>query len=161
MTKEYQLVISGELQSREEKLSVTNKYNNEEIATVSLATADDINQCIENAHNSLKEMASTSPETRAKILHKLHELISENFDEFATLICQEAGKPITAAEGEVKRCLITLDEAVKEAALGFPDGTWREHANGNERNSILIRRFPIGVASFITPFNFPLNLVVS
>merc|ERR1712232_558232 len=61
----------------------------------------------------------------------------------------EAGKPIVGSEVEVTRALATI-----------PDGVWREFTSAAGRYSLLSRRFPIGVASFVTPFNFPLNLAM-
>mmetsp|Transcript_5213 Transcript_5213/g.6345 ORF Transcript_5213/g.6345 Transcript_5213/m.6345 type:complete len:432 (-) Transcript_5213:214-1509(-) len=156
----FPLISAGVKKTTEKTLTVVNKYNNEAFATVYLASKEEILQCIQKAHATRRQMRETNPGQRAEILQNLHNLITDSFDEFADLICKEAGKPITAAKAEVNRCLYTLDEAIKEASLGSPDGTWREHATGDERHSLLIRRFPVGVASFITPFNFPLNLVM-
>jgi len=160
MTRVFPLIHAGVKKTTENTLVVKNKFNNEEIGTVCLASKHQILECIQKAHETRKKLAKSQPGTRAKILQKLHNFISLSFDEFADLITQESGKPITAARTEVTRCLCTLDEAIKEAALGSPDGTWREHSASGERHSLLIRRFPVGVASFITPFNFPLNLVM-
>ena len=159
--KEYPLIFAGEEKKTNDLLIVKNKFNNEDIGNVYLASKEDVKYCFDKANEHCKTLANTTPGERAEILQTLHTLINERFDEFADLIMKEAGKPINQAKGEVKRCLCTLDEAIKEASLGSPDGTWREHAGDGDRNSILIRRFPVGVASFITPFNFPLNLVVS
>ena len=86
--------------------------------------------------------------------------IAENAEALAQTIRAEGGKPISAARTEVARAQATLREAAAEA--GRLDGQTldldRDAATRGWRG--LTRRVPAGVASLVTPFNFPLNLVV-
>ena len=74
-------------------------------------------------------------------------------------LCVEAGKPINDARGEVTRLIDTFRIAAGEATrIG---GEVLELAISARTDGYrgMTRRVPIGVCSFITPFNFPLNLV--
>ena len=156
----FPLICGGMIREASKSHPVFNKYSGEEIGRVGLATRDEINECFELANNSVEKMANTRPHERAEILKHLHHLMSSNSKELAEIITAEAGKPIVGSEVEVTRALATLSDGIKEAESATPDGVWREFTSAAGRYSLLSRRFPIGVASFVTPFNFPLNLAV-
>ena len=74
-------------------------------------------------------------------------------------LCIEAGKPIKDSEGEVTRLIDTFQVAAEEAMR--IDGEIIESRDLRAREGYrgFVQRVPIGACSFITPFNFPLNLV--
>ena len=154
------LVFGGVLREASRSAAVTNKFTGEEFTRVGLATREEINEAFDQAHAATLPMAAMPPHQRVEILSHLHSLLKQNANEFAELISLEAGKPIAGSKIEVDRSLITLADGIKEAGSATPDGTWRDTSSPAGRMSLLSRRFPIGVASFVTPFNFPLNLAV-
>lgn len=88
--------------------------------------------------------------------------LTERAEEFARLIAEEAGKPIRTARAEVLRAIATFKLAAEEATRSGPGSGERIPADIDARGEgywALVERFPIGPCSFITPFNFPLNLV--
>ena len=157
----YPLIYGGIKREASKTNPIFNKYSREEIGRVGLATRDEINDCFEQANDSIHKMANSHPHERAEILKQLLNLMSSNSKELAEIITAEVGKPIVGSEVEVARALATVSDGIKEAESATPDGVWREFTSSAGRYSMLSRRFPIGVASFVTPFNFPLNLVVS
>src|SRR5690606_15562454 len=83
----------------------------------------------------------------------------ERSEELAEALCIEAGKPIRDSRGEVARLIDTFQVAADEA-LRCNNGELQTleisaRARGYQG---MIRRGPIGPGSFISPFNFPLNL---
>jgi len=160
MKRVFPLICGGKTKISPQTLAVKNKFSGETIADISLADKDIINDAFEQAQRAAPAMAALRPHEKANLLVKLHGIVSKNAKELAELISAEAGKPIGGSEIEVARSLGTLGEAAREAALGYPEGSWRETSSEAGRYSLLNRRFPIGVASFISPFNFPLNLVM-
>jgi acyl-CoA reductase-like NAD-dependent aldehyde dehydrogenase len=96
---------------------------------------------------------------KQRILRAISDAIRARREEFATLIAEEAGKPIKTARGEVDRGIFTFAVAAEEATrIG---GEWLPldwQASTADRAGI-VRRFPLGPILAITPFNFPLNLV--
>lgn len=96
---------------------------------------------------------------RARILLKAAEALEAQAEDFARLICSEVGKPLKEARREAARGAFTLRWAGEEARritgevlpLDFDASTAGRYA--------LVKRVPRGPALFITPFNFPLNLV--
>jgi glyceraldehyde-3-phosphate dehydrogenase (NADP+) len=127
----------------------------------SVATADErvIDDAIAAAHEAFGQTRRLAPFERSAVLAGTASGIAKRRDEFVETIVAEAGKPITLAEAEVARAVVTFTAAAEEArrtmgelldADGFAPG--RGHAG-------IARRFPVGVVYGITPFNFPLNLV--
>ena len=97
---------------------------------------------------------------RQRVLRAVAAAIAARREEFARSICLEAGKPIKVARVEVDRAVFTFQIAAEEATrLGgeYLPLDWQESTAG--RWSI-VKRFPVGPITGITPFNFPLNLVV-
>ena len=97
---------------------------------------------------------------RQRVLRRVAEGISERKEEFARTIAQEAGKPIKAARSEVERAIFTFNIAAEESTRIYGEYLpldWQEYTAGRWG---IVRRFPLGPIAGITPFNFPLNLVV-
>jgi len=95
---------------------------------------------------------------RSEMLERIAAGIVARADIFASMMTAEMGKPITASRIEVNRAVETFKLAAAEAVR--PEGQWLG-LDSNERNAglqAIVRRFPVGPCSLITPFNFPLNL---
>jgi acyl-CoA reductase-like NAD-dependent aldehyde dehydrogenase len=140
-------------------LSVFDKYSGAELARVPLADRDAVDAAITLAAAAAPAMRELPADRREAILLHLARRCEQRADELTELLCAEAGKPIAQARGEVLRMIDTVRYAAGEAlriggelmnleisprARGY-HGAWR--------------RAPIGPCAFITPFNFPLNLV--
>ncbi len=80
--------------------------------------------------------------------------------EFARTMTAEAGKPLTDARREVGRAIQTCSIAAEEAKRIGGEVLPLDWSPGMESHWGMTRRFPIGPILGITPFNFPLNLVV-
>src|SRR4026209_50350 len=71
----------------------------------------------------------------------------------------EAGKPITFAEAEVARAIMTFTAAAEEARRQHGEALDMDAFSSGQGHFGMTRRFPLGVIYGISPFNFPLNLV--
>jgi acyl-CoA reductase-like NAD-dependent aldehyde dehydrogenase len=97
---------------------------------------------------------------RQRVLRRVAEGISKRKEEFSRILCQEAGKPIKAARTEVERAIFTFTVAAEESTRIYGEYLpldWQEYTAGRWG---IVKRFPLGPIAGITPFNFPLNLVV-
>ncbi len=72
---------------------------------------------------------------------------------------KEGGKPIGYAKTEIARCITTVRTAAAEALRFGGEVTPLDFGAGAGKTAFT-KRFPIGVIAAITPFNFPLNLVL-
>ena len=74
------------------------------------------------------------------------------------LLCVEAGKPIRDARGEVSRLIDTFRIASEESVRMNGEVMNLEISARAKGYRGMWKRVPIGPCSFISPFNFPLNL---
>ena len=79
-------------------------------------------------------------------------------DELATSLCIEAGKPIKDARGEVSRLIDTFRIAAEESVRIDGEVMNLEISPRAKGYRGMFQRVPIGPCSFISPFNYPLNL---
>lgn len=165
---------------------IRSPFNGEEIGRMPIADAAAVENAIQRSERAFQIMRSLPRFVRAEILERTASLIQAQRQTFVDLIAREAGKPIFDAEGEVSRATFNLRNAAHEA-ISFSgtevpldvDGSVFEYQStlgdgsrldlakadfevlaGLRRRVGLARRFPIGPILAITPFNFPLNLVV-
>src|SRR5688572_3696991 len=98
-----------------------------------------------------------SYERRDVLLHCVARF-RERFDELAYALCVEAGKPIRDSEGEVTRLIDTFSIAAEEASRNYGEVQPLDISARAKGYMGMWKRVPIGPCSFISPFNFPLNL---
>ncbi|MCS7182816.1 MAG: aldehyde dehydrogenase family protein [Thermoanaerobaculum sp.] len=141
------------------ELVVRSPFDQQPVAKVEQATAEDWAAALQMASQARYELLRMPPHQRAAILEAAATTVKARRDDLATLLVEEAGKPLSLARVEVDRCVETLLESARVARTpecqlldlsAFPSGQGRWG---------LLRRFPVGVVVGITPFNFPLNLV--
>ena len=73
-------------------------------------------------------------------------------------LCIEAGKPIKDSRGEVSRLIDTFRIAAEESVRISGEVMNLEISPRARGYRGMFQRVPIGPCSFISPFNFPLNL---
>lgn len=140
-------------------LTVTDKYTGATYAAVACATPEIIEQAIAAAVKAERAMASLAAFERRQILEHVLNRIIERQKEFAELLCVEAGKPIKDSRGEVTRLIDTFRIATEEATRIGGEVLPLDITPRTKGYRGFTKRVPIGACSFITPFNFPLNLV--
>lgn len=140
-------------------LDVLDKYSGQRATRVALADAAAVRAAIAAAHQARAAMAAFPPDARRDVLDHCVRRFDERREELALALCIEAGKPIRDARGEVARLIDTFRIAAGEATR--IDGEVVElQISGRSRGYRgMTRRVPVGACAFITPFNFPLNLV--
>lgn len=99
---------------------------------------------------------------RADVLDRAAEALSEpaTAEDFARTIAIEAAKPIATARTEVARAVSTFRFAAATARTVAGEVLALDASPAGEGRLGFALRVPIGVVGAITPFNFPLNLVV-
>jgi acyl-CoA reductase-like NAD-dependent aldehyde dehydrogenase len=95
---------------------------------------------------------------RQEVLNHCVARFRERQDELAQALCIEAGKPIRDARGEVTRLVDTFRVAAEEAVRMTGEVMPLDISARARDYAGFWKRVPVGVCSFISPFNFPLNL---
>lgn len=139
-------------------LDVTNKYTGEVATRVAKAGADVIDKAIAAAEKAQPAMAAMKPYERKAVLEHCVKRFTERKDELAKALCIEAGKPIKDAQGEVTRLIDTFQIAAEECVRIEGQVLNLEISARASGYQGMTKRVPIGPCSFISPFNFPLNL---
>ncbi len=155
----YPLYLANRPTALRTELEVLDKYSGDVATRVARATSDELEQAIAAAHGASKSMASLPAHARRDVLEHCVRRFEERADELAMVLCIEAGKPVMHSRGEVARLIETFRFAAAEVdrPIGEVMALDAIARAGGYRG--LWKRVPIGPCSFITPWNFPLNLV--
>ena len=162
MLKEsYPYYLASEPHYANTDLDVTNKYTGEVATKVAIADADTIDKAIAAAEEAQPAMAAMAPFERQAVLEHCVKRFTERADELAQALCIEAGKPIKDAKGEVSRLIDTFKIAAEESVRINGEGVNLEISARAKGYQGMTKKVPIGPCSFISPFNFPLNLAAN
>ncbi|TYT25083.1 aldehyde dehydrogenase family protein [Luteimonas viscosa] len=140
-------------------LEVLDKFTGKVATRTAFVGPGMVRKAIVAAHKARGPMAEFTPDRRRDVLEHCVRRFRERFEELALALCIEAGKPIRDARGEVERLIDTFRIAAAEATRIEGETLELQLSERTRGYRGLVRRVPIGVCSFITPFNFPLNLV--
>ncbi len=139
-------------------LEVTDKYTGKVATRVALADAKAIDAGIAAAVKAQEPLRNFRPYQRQAVLEHCVKRFRERYDEMAMALCIEAGKPIKDAKGEVTRLIDTFKVAAEESVRIDGEVINLEISPRAKGYRGFSKRVAIGPCSFISPFNFPLNL---
>ncbi len=154
----YPLYLANEARQPNQDLLVTDKYTGQPATRVALADGATIAAGIAAAVAAVEPMARMAAYERQQVLYHCVERFTERAAELAYALCVEAGKPIRDARGEVTRLIDTFRIAGEEAVRISGEIQPLDISARARGYMGLWKRVPIGPCSFISPFNFPLNL---
>jgi acyl-CoA reductase-like NAD-dependent aldehyde dehydrogenase len=154
----YPLYLNNRAVQPNTDLEVTDKFTNEVAFRTALATPDVIDEAIAGAVRATEPMARMASYERQAVLQHCVDRFKERFDELAYALCVEAGKPIKDSEGEVSRLIDTFRIAAEESVRMYGEAMPLDISPRAKGYQAIWKRYPIGPCSFISPFNFPLNL---
>ncbi len=158
LAEKYPYYLANEAVFANTDLDVTNKYTGEVATQIALADANVIDMAIEAAEASQPTLNKMPAYKRQQILEHCVNRFKERFDELAYALCIEAGKPIKDARGEVTRLIDTFKIAAEESVRISGEVMNLEITERAKGYQGQYKKVPIGPCSFISPFNFPLNL---
>lgn len=154
----YPLYLNNEAQQPNTDLEVTDKFTGEVAFRVAQADAATIDAAIAGAVEAAEPMARMPSYERQEILNHCVSRFKERSEELAYALCVEAGKPIKDSEGEVSRLIDTFRIAAEESVRMTGEVQTMDISPRAKGYRGMWKRVPIGPCSFISPFNFPLNL---
>ncbi|WP_444939258.1 aldehyde dehydrogenase family protein [Microbulbifer sp. JMSA002] len=158
LQKAYPYYLANEAIYANTELDVTDKYSGEVATQVAMADAKVIDSAIDWALLAEKPMAAFPPYKRQQVLDHCVQRFQTRFEELAVALCIEAGKPIHDSRGEVSRLIDTFRVAAEEAVRIDGEIINLEISKRSAGYRGFVKRVPVGACSFISPFNFPLNL---
>jgi acyl-CoA reductase-like NAD-dependent aldehyde dehydrogenase len=139
-------------------LEVTDKHTGLVATRVAQADAAAIDEAIGAAAAAAEPMRKLPAYERQAVLQHCAARFKERREELALALCIEAGKPIRDSRGEVARLIDTFRVAAEEAVRLGGEVLEMEISERARGYRGMFKRVPLGPCSFISPFNFPLNL---
>lgn len=154
----YPYYLANEPRQPNADLAVLDKYTGETATRVAMADAAAIDAAISAAVNAAEPMRQMGAYQRQAVLEHCVARFKERSEELAYSLCVEGGKPIKDSRGEVSRLIDTFKIAAEESVNITGEVLTLDRSARAAGYSGMWKRVPIGPCSFISPFNFPLNL---
>lgn len=144
-------LINGEHLTGGETADVFNPATGEVCARVCLAGEDEVAQAVAAARAAFAGWRNTPPARRARVMFRFRQLLEEHADDICRLICEEHGKTLDDARGELQRGMENV-----EYACGVPELLKGDYTRNVGPDIDAWSDFqPLGIVAGITPFNFP------
>jgi len=159
LEKSYPYYLANKAQTSKEMMDVMDKYTGKRATRVAVPDAAAVEKAVVAAVKATVPMREFKPWARQAVLQHCADRFEERREELAYALCVEAGKPIKDSDGEVTRLIETFRIAAEEAVRINGETINLEIAKRLDGYHGYTKRVPLGPVSFITPFNFPLNLV--
>ncbi|WP_245657943.1 aldehyde dehydrogenase family protein [Herbidospora mongoliensis] len=134
-------------------INVYNPATGDIVGEIPSGTAADVDRAVATARAALPGWAATDPLERAAVVGRIGAGIASRTEELAALITAEMGAPISLSRTAQIQFPVAVAQSFAALAETF---AWTE-----ELGTSLIVREPIGVVGAITPWNFPLQQIVS
>ncbi len=155
------MFVAGEWIEGSEQEQLRAPYSGEVIDAVPVATVQDVDRAITAAVRGAEYQRRLTAYEREEILRRAGDVADSRVDDLAMTISRETGKPITEARAEASRAGHILRLSGFEGSQLYGDSLPLDAApNGGRHRLGFTVRQPCGVVVAITPFNFPLLLVL-
>jgi succinate-semialdehyde dehydrogenase/glutarate-semialdehyde dehydrogenase len=133
----------------------TNPTTGKKIAEYQRSSAKEAVKKIEKSHKAWQKWKKTSFKKRAKLMHKVADILEENKAEYAKLMTQEMGKMIGQASGEIGKCALVCRHYADHAETYLADEIIETDATKS-----YIAYQPQGVVLAVMPWNYPFYQVI-
>lgn len=127
-----------------------NPFTNEVFETHPLLSHSEIDNCLTNAVHAFEKWKTSAISQRIKVLESLALKLRERKADFAILMAEEMGKPISQGEAEIDKCTWVCQYYAEHGVEFLKD----EHIQTEAQQSF-VRHQPLGTVLAIMPWNFP------
>jgi betaine-aldehyde dehydrogenase len=153
---ETRLLIGGErVEGAGAALEVENPATEETLATVGVASAEQVDAAVAAARGAFRTWAGIPAVERAEMLHEVANRLRARTDELARVMTLEGGKPLVENSDEVGWTAAAFDYYA-EMGRNFAG---RVIPPIESTQLAMVVKEPIGVVAAIVPWNYPLLLL--
>ncbi len=138
---------------KKETIDIINPADESIVGKLSVGSAEDIDKAVKAARTAFSSFSESSIKERLDLLNTIRNIYKKRFDDIADAIMTEMGAPINLARGA--QAMVGLGH-LKTAIRVL-----EEHKFEYVHNGYTVRHEPIGVCGLITPWNWPINQIVS
>ncbi|MCG2840964.1 aldehyde dehydrogenase family protein [Sandaracinobacter sp. RS1-74] len=149
----FHLVIAGKLVAGAQTMPVVNPATEAVIAQCPRADPKQLDEAVSAAKAAFPGWSQTPIAERRGALMRVADEMEARTEELARLLTAEQGKPLDKALEEIGGSVFILRAL---ASLELPEKLLYEDADGR----FVEQRYPLGVVAAITPWNFPISLLV-
>jgi len=132
-------------------LDVINPATEEVIGQIMLGNAADVDKAVAAAKAAFESYSRTTVAERIELLEAIQAAYKERYGEMVETISAEMGAPVWLCKA--------AQAAMGPAHLGTAIEVLKNYKFEEDRGTITLRREPIGVCGFITPWNWPINQI--
>jgi acyl-CoA reductase-like NAD-dependent aldehyde dehydrogenase len=154
------MFINGQWVNSPQMASIYSPYSGEEIDTAPMATPGQVDQALAAAEKGAVIMRNLSAYERTQILMRAADLLDARAEDIAQTISAEVGKPIAESAGAAVRCAELMRLSAYVGAQQRGETLPLDSAQGATGKIGFTLRIPCGVVAAITPYNYPLLLVM-
>ena len=138
------------IQNASKKIEVINPATGKLLNSYDLMSQTEVSQIIEKMSELQELHAKSAMKERSQRMKKVGEIFRSRCDEFAKIITQEMGKPLTQARMEIEKCAMLCDY--------YADHTERyltPEIIQTDYSKSYVCYEPLGIVFAIMPWNFP------
>lgn len=133
-------------------LDVENPATEEVCGKIAAGSAADVDKAVKAARKAFATWSQTSREERLEVLGRILAEYQKRFGDLAKAVTEEMGAPASLAQ----RAQVPIGMGHLSTAVEI----LKTFKFEEDRGPTLLVKEPIGVCSFITPWNWPLNQIV-
>lgn len=150
--------LGGPCDQSVSKIVSRNPFSGSVFGTAAEAGEPEAFQALDAAIEAFPAWSKTTAAERSDALTAIADLLAERESEVVSALVHEVGKPITWAEAEVRRAVITF-----RLGAEYARSLRREPVDAGpdpraDQYRIEVERVPVGPVLCITPYNWPINL---
>ena len=113
-------------------------------------TPAQVNEALEQANRMYQDWRRTSFAERARLMRKTAQVLRDRKEEFAVLMANEMGKPITQGRGEIEKCAWVCDYYADNA-----EAFLQPEIIETDASKSFVAFQPLGTVLAVMPWNFP------
>ena len=154
------MYICGKWVDSPKSTTIVSPFSGQPVDTVPAATPEQIEQTLAAAEKGAVAMAKLAAHERSQILNRAADIFAKKVEEFAQTVSLEEGKPLSESRGEASRMPDLLRLSAFEGTQ-LRGETLPVDAQAGVRGKLAYTvRVPCGIVVAISPFNYPLLLVI-
>jgi aldehyde dehydrogenase (NAD+) len=134
-------------------IEVINPATEQPAGRVSMGSPADVDKAVAAAREAFGDYSQTGRQERVELLERIAGEYQKRYGDIAAAITEEMGAPAALSN--------QAQAAVGIAHLQAAIGVLRQFPFEEARGTTMVRKEPIGVCGLITPWNWPINQIVT
>lgn len=136
-----------------DRFAIVSPSTEDTLCEIPLGNAHDADRAVQAARHAFERWSATSPQERAALLDRIHALMLERAELFATALALEMGAPLGYARAAHVPLAAEHIRVARDNLARYPFV--------ERRGTTAVAREPIGVCALITPWNWPIYQITA